>query len=203
MGQELLRLAHTIGLDEAGRGPLAGPVTAAAVWIPDSFAVTGINDSKKLTPESRNRLAERIKNECKFAVAFVDPEEIDRLNILWASMKAMTLATRALIEAHPELTNAHAVVDGNRVPSDLPVTGEWVIKGDAKVACIAAASIIAKSARDAYMQEVASKFPGYGFETHFGYPTPAHFEAIQKFGPCALHRLSFRPFSDHQLAFQL
>ncbi len=184
----LRHVMGAVGLDEAGRGPLAGPVVAAAVILPKSFDVTGLNDSKQLTPDERWTLEKRIKAEAKWSVCFADREEIDRINILWASMAAMERAYHGL-----GLDCKRIYVDGNKVPNALAGTAKAVIKGDAKMACIAAASILAKTARDRYMIEISEAFPGYGFERHFGYPTPEHFSALEELGPCPLHRRSFAP----------
>lgn len=186
-------LAHipgAAGLDEAGRGPLAGPVVAAAVILPEGFDVRGLNDSKLLDPAGRAEQEVRIKAAAQWAVCFVDTDEIDRLNILWASMAAME-------RAYAELASAptRALVDGNRVPLSMLGFAEAVVKGDAKIACIAAASILAKTARDRYMQSIACQYPQYGFEHHFGYSTPEHFAALQEHGPCPLHRRSFAPIA--------
>lgn len=176
------------GLDEAGRGPLAGPVVAAAVVLPAGFDVRGLNDSKQLDLPARLAQEERIKAEAVWSICFVEHDEIDRLNILWASMAAMERAFFSL-----SVVATQAYVDGNRVPKALLGCGQAVIKGDAKLACIAAASILAKTARDRLMIEMADSYPHYGFERHFGYPTPEHLDALQTHGPCAIHRRSFGP----------
>jgi len=178
------------GLDEAGRGPLAGPVVAAAVILPECFDVRGLNDSKLLDANCRKELEARIKSEAAWAVCFVANDEIDRLNILWASMAAME-------RAYADLSSvpSRALVDGNRVPKSMLGFAEPIVKGDAKIACIAAASILAKTARDRYMQSIACEYPQYGFEHHFGYSTPEHFAALKQFGPCPLHRRSFAPIA--------
>jgi len=176
------------GVDEAGRGPLAGPVVAAAVILPEEFDSEGIDDSKKLDRETRERLAERIKAECRWAVAFAEVDEIDRLNILWATMAAMERALGQL-----GVVPSKALIDGNRLPRSLPCPGEAIVDGDAKVVCIAAASILAKTARDAHLRELDSVYPGYGFAKHYGYATPEHLAALRELGPCAQHRRSFAP----------
>jgi ribonuclease HII len=185
------RLKHFVdiaGVDEAGRGPLAGPVFAAAVILPPKFVCKGLNDSKQLDPKKREELAKIIKAKAVWAVSFADVEEIDRLNILWASMAAMTRALNAL-----PTKPIKALIDGNRLPRELPCEAEWVIDGDAKVACIAAASILAKTERDKYMRELCPKYPQYGFGKHFGYSTPEHKAALREHGPCEIHRRSFWP----------
>ncbi|HVT11446.1 MAG TPA: ribonuclease HII [Fimbriimonadaceae bacterium] len=183
-----IRLKHypdAAGLDEAGRGPLAGPVVAAAVILPRGFRYAGIDDSKKLDPRRRQELEIKIKAKAIYAVEVADVEEIDRINILWASMAAMKRAYERL--GRP----AAIYVDGHIMPPGL--SGTAVIDGDAKIACIAAASILAKTERDRIMTAYAAQFPEYGFERHFGYSTPEHFKALEKFGPCPIHRRSFGP----------
>jgi ribonuclease HII len=180
------------GLDEAGRGPLAGPVVAAAVILPRSFDRTGIDDSKKLSREQREEAAERIREKCVWAISIGEVEEIDRINILRSSLAAMKRALDAL-EKRP----LGALVDGNQLfHTRLPLKA--VVEGDAKYAQIAAASILAKTFRDDLMRKLAEEYPGYGFESHFGYSTPEHYRAIEKFGPCPLHRRSFSPFKEAQ-----
>jgi ribonuclease HII len=176
------------GLDEAGRGPLAGPVVAAAVVLPKRFDITGINDSKKLTATQREEVALRIKEKAQWAVVALDHLEVDRLNILWASMEAMQRAL-AQLDVQPE----RVFVDGHIVPRGLEARAQAVVKGDAKIACIAAASILAKVERDRMMTELAEQYPHYGFDRHFGYSTPEHLEALRQHGPCAIHRRSFAP----------
>lgn len=182
----LEHIPNVAGLDEAGRGPLAGPVFAAAVSLPDDFDIKGLNDSKQLDLQERLELEERIKACARWAVCFADHREIDEVNILWASMAAMERAYRAL-DPIPH----QAYVDGNRVPRGMIDCAIPVIKGDAKIACIAAASILAKTARDRYMSSLAVDYPNYGFDRHFGYPTPEHFAALNQHGPCDIHRRSF------------
>ncbi|WP_133511155.1 ribonuclease HII [Candidatus Thiosymbion oneisti] len=176
------------GVDEAGRGPLAGPVAAAAVILDPERPILGLADSKRLTPDQRESLDQEIRNQAlAFAVEFATVEEIDRINILQASLLAMQRAVENLSVA-PQ----RALVDGNRPPR-LACGVETVVKGDATVAVISAASILAKVARDREMLMLDSKFPGYGFARHKGYPTRAHLAALRALGPCALHRRSFRP----------
>lgn len=184
-------LRHTpgvAGVDEAGRGPLAGPVVAAVAVLPEGFRPAGLNDSKKLSPSERSRLERAIRQKAEFAIAFVDVGEIDRINILRASLLAMENAVRALGSPLESV-----LVDGNMLPASLPCPAKAVIDGDAKYACIAAASVLAKTARDAYMKEIAKLYPVYGFERHFGYATPEHLEALRTHGPCPIHRRSFAP----------
>jgi len=176
------------GVDEAGRGPLAGPVFAAAVILDAAHPIAGVADSKKLSARSRQRLAAAIREHAlSWAVASATVEEIDRLNILGATMLAMTRAVRRLA-----VTPARVLVDGNRCPQlEYPV--EAVVKGDASVEAIAAASILAKTARDALMLELDARYPQYGFARHKGYPTAAHLEALRRHGVVDIHRRSFAP----------
>ncbi|HEX5802068.1 MAG TPA: ribonuclease HII [Azospira sp.] len=181
--------APVAGIDEAGRGPLAGPVVAAAVILDPARPIAGLNDSKKLSEAARERLAVEIREKAlAFAIAEASAVEIDRINILQATFLAM----RRAVEALP-VAPAQAQIDGNKVPPGLPCAGEAVVKGDGKIAAIAAASILAKTHRDALMRDLALAHPEYGFERHMGYPTPAHFAALQAHGPCAAHRRSFAP----------
>lgn len=176
------------GVDEAGRGPLAGPVYAAAVILDPARPIAGLKDSKKLSAARREVLAEAIKaNALAWAIASADEEEIDRLNILHASMLAMRRAVLALVPAADE-----ALIDGNRCP-DLPIPARAIVKGDALEPCISAASILAKTERDKVLRELADKYPVYGFERHAGYPTAAHLAALERYGPCPSHRKSFGP----------
>ena len=174
------------GVDEAGRGPLAGPVCAAAVILPRNIQIVGLNDSKKLSEKSREKLYDEIcEKAMSFGIAFASVEEIEELNILNAAMLAMNRAI-AQLEPQPEL----ALIDGNR-SSAIEINSRCVIKGDAKCADIAAASILAKVTRDRYMLEMAEKYPEYHFERHKGYGTKLHYEALREYGPCEIHRPSF------------
>lgn len=177
------------GVDEAGRGPLAGPVCAAAVILDPQRPIEGLADSKRLGAAVRDRLAPIIRRDARaWAVAFAEVEEIDARNILQATLLAMGRAIASL--GRP----AGAIwIDGNRLPDGLPVPALAVIGGDDRVAAISAASILAKTARDARMDELARRWPGYGFEQHRGYPTAAHFAALARLGPCPEHRRSFAP----------
>jgi len=186
------------GIDEAGRGPLAGPVTAAAAILPHPLPadLERLDDSKALTAAARAELLPVILAHCRTGIGWASVEEIDALNILQASMLAMC---RAL---HDLGADVHAVlVDGNRLPADLPCPGQAVVKGDGKSLSIAAASIVAKESRDAEMARLASMHPGYGWETNMGYGTAAHRNAIKKHGPTPHHRRSFAPIA--QLALML
>lgn len=176
------------GVDEVGRGPLAGPVTAAAVILPEAGLPDGLNDSKKLTPARREVLAAWIAAHCDCAVVHVGVEEIERLNILRASHLAMCRALSALRQ-RPCL----ALIDGNRLPEGLDCPGETIVKGDALSLSIAAASILAKVARDRLMVDLAQQHPGYGWEANAGYPTPAHLQALLDLGVTPHHRRSFAP----------
>ncbi|WP_374603324.1 ribonuclease HII [Arenimonas sp.] len=177
------------GVDEAGRGPLAGPVAVAAVILDPARPVAGLGDSKALSQTRRETLAPLIRAQVlAWHVEWVWPEEIDRLNILHATMAGMSRALRALQPAP-----VRALVDGNRLPRDLPCPAEALVKGDAREPAIMAASILAKVARDQYMRDLEQRWPGYGFALHKGYPTPEHFEALRRLGPCEQHRRSFAP----------
>lgn len=188
MSELILLPGLVCGIDEAGRGPLAGPVVAAAVILDPARPVAGLDDSKKLSAKRRNELAAAIRAQAlAWAVAEASVEEIDRLNILHATLLAMQRAIAGLA-VRPE----RALVDGNRCPRlDIPV--EAVVKGDGKVAAIAAASILAKTARDAGMRALDAEYPQYGFARHMGYPTAAHCRALQEHGPTTAHRKSFGP----------
>ncbi len=176
------------GVDEVGRGPLAGPVVAAAVILDPQKPILGLADSKKLSQAKRDALSEEIKrNALAWSIARADIEEIDQLNILQASLLAMKRAVETLNQ-FPQL----ALIDGNKLP-DLACAMEAIIKGDSKEACISAASIIAKVARDKEMVEMDQRYPGYGFAKHKGYPTKQHREAIQTLGITPIHRRSFAP----------
>ena len=174
------------GVDEAGRGPLAGPVCAAAVILPKGLLIPGLNDSKKLTDKRRRELFPIIQQEAvSFGIAFASQEEIDEINILQATFLAMRRAIDQL-----DLKPDFALIDGNR-ETDFGVPCKTVIKGDSLSANIAAASVLAKVTRDNWMIEAAEKYPGYGFEIHKGYGTKAHYAALEKLGPCAIHRRTF------------
>ena len=177
---------YICGVDEAGRGPLAGPVCAAAVILPDNHIIEGVNDSKKLTEKKREALYDVIKEEAlAYSIAFANEKEIDELNILQATYLAMKRAVEGLdIEAD------YALIDGNRMPP-LNIDCETVIKGDAKSESIAAASILAKVTRDRYMLEMAEKYPEYQFEKHKGYGTKLHYEMLDKYGESEIHRKTF------------
>lgn len=174
------------GTDEVGRGPLAGPVVAAAVVLDPDDPIEGLNDSKKLTPKKREFLFGQIQARARaVAIAAIGAREIERRNILQASLRAMAAAVGRL-----GVPVGHLLIDGNKkIPSGLPQSP--IVSGDSKCACIAAASIIAKVARDRLMERFDRRFPQYGFARHKGYPTRAHLDALRSHGPCFLHRRTF------------
>jgi len=181
------------GVDEAGRGPLAGPVVAAAVILDPLRPMAGLRDSKRLTAAARTRLAGEIRQQAlAWAIGWSDAGEIDALNILQASLLAMRRALQGLAVA-PSL----ARIDGNRCPSGAMLgfscDFEAIVGGDASVGAISAASILAKVSRDQWMTGVAARYPVYGFELHKGYPTEEHLRRLRRYGPCRLHRMSFAP----------
>lgn len=185
------------GIDEAGRGPLAGPVAAAAVILDPRDLPRGLDDSKQLDRETRERLAAIIMARAvAVSVAFASIDEIERLNIRGATHLAMRRAAHALV-----VPPARILVDGNDCPKGLPCEAETIIDGDAKSMSIAAASIMAKVMRDRLMRRLATRHPLYGFDRHFGYATPAHRAALVLHGPCVLHRRTFAPVRESQLAF--
>lgn len=174
------------GVDEAGRGPLAGPVCAAAVILPPNTTIDGVNDSKKLSEKKREMLFEVIKEQSvSYSIAFASVEEIEEMNILNATMLAMKRAIEGL-----DVKADYAMIDGNRLPN-LEIPAEYIIKGDAKSMSIACASILAKVSRDRLCYKYAEEYPQYGFDKHKGYGTKLHREAIIEYGPCPYHRMSF------------
>lgn len=174
------------GIDEAGRGPLAGPVCAAAVILPKHLEIKGLDDSKKLSDKRRRELAPIIKEQAvAYGIAFASHEEIDGINILQATFLAMERAL-ALLEIRPDF----ALIDGNR-EKDFGLPVKTVVKGDSLSASIAAASVLAKVTRDEWMEAVAKEYPGYGFEIHKGYGTKAHYAALTDLGPSPIHRMTF------------
>ena len=174
------------GVDEAGRGPLAGPVCAAAVILPPYLDIPGLNDSKKLTDKKRRELFPIIKEKAiAYGIAFADHREIDEINILQATYLAMERAL-SMLTVKPEL----ALIDGNRV-KDFGLPVKTVVHGDSLSASIAAASVLAKVTRDDWMEEVAKQYPQYGFEVHKAYGTKAHYAAIDAYGPSPIHRMTF------------
>lgn len=183
--------ARIAGVDEAGRGPLAGPVVAAAVILPEGFNLAGIKDSKVLTALQREKSLLRIKSEAiAVGIGIVDAETIDQINILQATYEAMR---RALADLGSEFD--FVLIDGNQIIPKLGVRQRPIVKGDSMSASISAASIVAKVTRDCIMMELAKDFPGYGFEKHKGYGTKEHLTAIENLGVCAVHRRSFSPIA--------
>ncbi|HZL19500.1 MAG TPA: ribonuclease HII [Polyangia bacterium] len=181
-------VVHVAGVDEAGMSPLAGPVSAAAVIFAPGTRIPEVDDSKRLDPASRERLAPVIKRTAvAWAVAFAEVEEIDRLNIYWAGLLAMRRAVAALSPAAE-----HLLIDGRKL-KDVPLPQQGIVRGDAKSLTIAAASILAKTTRDAHMVKLDVEFPGYGFAKHKGYPVSAHVGALARLGACPVHRRSFAP----------
>lgn len=177
------------GVDEAGRGPLAGPLSIAAVILDPDRPIVGLNDSKKLSEAKREALYPLIvERALAWCVVMIEPEEIDRLNIFQATMTGMSRAVAGLA-----LMAEEALIDGNKLPKDLPCRGRAIVGGDALEPAISAASILAKVTRDRLMVTMESRHPGYGFAVHKGYPTPAHLAALGLLGPCPQHRRSFAP----------
>jgi ribonuclease HII len=177
------------GVDEAGRGPLAGPLAVAAVILDPARPITGLDDSKKLSEAKREALYPLIiEYALAYCVVLIEPDEIDRLNIFQATMTGMSRAVAGLSLAAHE-----ALIDGNKLPRDLPCPGRAIVGGDALEPAISAASILAKVSRDRLMVAMNEVYPGYGFAVHKGYPTPAHLASLQLLGPCAQHRRSFAP----------
>lgn len=177
---------HVAGIDEAGRGPLAGAVYAAAVILPEGTVIRGLNDSKKLTEKKREALYDEIIEKAEsYSICAVDEKRIDEINILNATYEAMHGAVDGLT-VKPD----YVLIDGNRIDRmDYPY--ETIVKGDAKCLCIAAASVLAKVSRDHYIIQLSEQYPEYGFEKHKGYGTKTHMEAIRKYGPCPIHRRTF------------
>lgn len=194
--QSEARSMAVAGVDEAGRGPLAGPVVAAAVILADDGPIVGLADSKALSSEVRARLAAEIRRRAlAWALGRAEPAEIDRLNILHATMLAMQRAVRSL-----GFVPGHVLIDGNRCP-ELPCPAQAIVKGDRDVPVISAASVLAKVSRDAEMAALHLRYPEYGFARHKGYPTRAHRDALLRFGPSPVHRTSFAPVRDAMARF--
>jgi len=178
---------YICGVDEAGRGPLAGPVCAAAVILPEDIEIEGLNDSKKLSEKKREALFDVIcEKAVAYCVAYGTLEEIEKINILEATFLAMNRSIEGL-----NVKADYALIDGNRVPKGIKIPCETVVKGDSKSSSIAAASILAKVTRDRLLLEYDEKYPQYNFKKHKGYGTKEHTELIKKYGPCEIHRLSF------------
>ncbi|MDE6945998.1 MAG: ribonuclease HII [Anaeroplasmataceae bacterium] len=183
---------YICGVDEAGRGPLAGPVVVAACILPPFLRIEGINDSKKLTAKKRSDLYKIIvKSALAYSVVFINENEIDELNIYQATKKGMLLAIEGL-----KTTPDYALIDAMPL-SELKLPHDSIIHGDARCASVAAASIIAKVTRDEYMEKMDVKYPNYGFRKHKGYGTKAHLEALEKYGPCEIHRKTYAPVSKY------
>lgn len=181
--------AWVAGIDEAGRGPLAGPVVVAAVILDPRRPIAGLADSKILKASQREALAPLIQlHALAWSIIVVEADEIDRINIFQATMRGMTRAALAL-----SVRPAEVLIDGNKIPSDMTFKARAIVKGDAKEACISAASILAKTHRDELMRGYDACYPAYGFAEHFGYPTPEHLSRLRQHGPCAIHRRSFAP----------
>jgi ribonuclease HII len=184
-----------VGVDEVGRGPLAGPVTAAAVRLDPDNIPQGLNDSKKLTAARREALAQKIHDSAQVCIAHASVQEIDALNILRASHLAMQRAVAGLAPSAD-----FALIDGNMIPAGLTLPAQALVKGDARSLSISAASIVAKTCRDALMVGLAQQHPGYGWERNAGYPTKAHLQALQDIGVTPHHRRSFKPV--HNILYQ-
>lgn len=182
-------LLHVAGVDEAGRGPLAGPVVCAAVILDPDKPIYGLGDSKVLSKTERERLFDIIQADAlAWRVEFVSSRTIDRLNIFHATMEGMRLAVCGL-----SVSAGKALIDGNKIPPGLPCPAEALVKGDAREPAIMAASILAKVSRDRHLLTLHTRYPGYGFDQHKGYPTPVHLQQLAALGPCPEHRRSFRP----------
>ena len=178
---------YVCGVDEAGRGPLAGPVCAAAVILPEDIYIEGLNDSKKISEKKREKLFDVIiENAVSYSIVFVDPKTIDEINILNASLLGMKQAVKSL-----SLTPDLVIVDGNKVPPEMDVETKAVVKGDAKSLSIAAASILAKVSRDRYMEKLHEEYPQYRLDKHKGYPTKLHYELLAEHGIQDFYRRSF------------
>lgn len=185
----MTRPSRIAGVDEAGRGPLAGPLTVAAVILDPARPIAGLNDSKKLSEKRRDALYEQIiERALAWRIEIIEVAEIDALNILQATLAGMRRAVAGLEPAADE-----ALLDGNKIPPDMPCPARAIVGGDGLEPAIGAASILAKVCRDRIMQALEQDFPGYGFAVHKGYPTAAHRQALQQLGPCPQHRLSYAP----------
>jgi ribonuclease HII len=184
-----MRPERVAGIDEAGRGPLAGPVVCAAVILDPRRPISGLADSKALSAMARERLFPLIQSQAlAWQVVFIEADEIDRINILQATLLGMHRALCAL-----SIAAEHALIDGNKIPRDLPCRAEALVGGDGIEPAIMAASILAKVSRDNHMHTLHARYPEYGFDRHKGYPTPAHLAALERLGPCPEHRRSFAP----------
>lgn len=182
------RMPIIAGVDEVGRGPLAGPVVASAVVLNNRALIKQLKDSKKCTPRQRERLYDLIVKECNWSIGQASVKEIDKLNIFQATMLAMERAIEAL-----DVSPDEVLIDGPHAPKGISMKAQCIIKGDEREPAISAASIIAKVTRDRMMAQYADQFPGFGFESHKGYGTKAHMDAIAQLGVCPIHRKTFRP----------
>ena len=182
---------YTAMVDECGAGPLCGDLVVAAVILDPSNPIVGLNDSKKLTEKKRELLYPQIiEKALDYCIIHISPQEIDKINIFQARMLGMKMAIEGLKRVD------YAVIDGNKIPQGLVVDADYVIKGDAKIEGIGAASILAKVTRDRQMEEQSKIYPGYGFEKHKGYGTKVHMDALKELGPCEIHRFSYAPVKD-------
>lgn len=187
----LTHIPGAIGVDEAGRGPLAGPCVVAAVRLPDGFDFEGLDDSKAIDHKRRESLEKRIRENAEHRLVVVGLEAIEKRNILHATLDAMEAAALGLDSGEGRI-----LIDGDKTPFCLQSRAEAIVDGDATYACIAAASILAKTERDRIMTAYAAEYPAYGFDRHFGYATPEHLAALREHGPCPIHRITFRPICD-------
>lgn len=188
---KIVETLYSAGCDEAGAGCGASDLLIAAVILDPKNPIDGLNDSKKLTEKKRELLyPEIIKKALDYCIIYISPQEIDKINILEARMKGFRRAIAGLKRVD------YAVIDGNKIPTGLIVETDYLIAGDAKISCISAASILAKVTRDRLMLEQAKQYPQYGFEKHKGYLTKFHLEALKKYGPCEIHRMSYKPVKD-------
>lgn len=193
---------YVVGIDEAGRGPIAGPVVAAAVVVPVDKIIAGAADSKKLSEKKRNAIYKQIMEDSSVLVTFsvIDHTKIDELNILQATMTAMNETVDELLKKYSiqDLEKIYVLVDGNKSPNKMPVLSRPIVRGDAYVYPIALASIVAKVERDRIMCAYDRQYPMYGFAKHKGYPTKDHIRALHQYGPCPIHRLSFKPVQNRK-----
>lgn len=188
----LIQTLYSAGCDEAGAGCGAGDLLVAAVILDLKNPIAGLNDSKKLTEKKREALyTEIIEKALDYCIIHISPQEIDKVNILEARMEGFRRAIAGLKRVD------YVIIDGNKIPSGLTVQADYLVEGDAKVACVSAASILAKVTRDRLMLEQAKQYPQYGFEKHKGYLTKVHLEALKEHGPCDIHRMSYKPIKDN------
>lgn len=191
INEKVLKTLYSAGADEAGAGCGASDLLVAAVILDPNKPITGLNDSKKLTEKKREALyPEIIEKALDYCIIHISPQEIDKINILQARMEGFRRAIEGL------KTVEYAIIDGNRIPKEMFVDTDYLVKGDEKLACISAASILAKVTRDRLMIEQAKLYPNYGFEKHKGYLTKDHLEALEKYGPCEIHRISYKPVKE-------